>query len=151
HARAFTPACAIDAGKEHSVFLDGVTASESVALLEPLAARGDEEAFAPIALTAAPAASQALDRLLDGGKSVETRKTAAFWICPGRGEEGFQRVYALLKKDPDAEFRREATFALSQSPVPAALQALVSLAREDRDGEVRGQALFWLAEKAGEK
>src|SRR5438445_333426 len=133
------------------VTVRAVTAAESVALLEGLAAGGDEEAFGPIALTASPAAMQALDRLLTGKHPVDVRKDAAFWLCMARGEEGFRRVHELVKRDPDGEFRKEAMFALSQSSEPAALPALVAFAKEDRDGEVRAQALFWLAQEAGER
>jgi hypothetical protein len=151
--------CALDAGGLPFVWLTGVRPEESVAFLESVSRKPEDEgssedaaqsALAAIALTAHASADDALETLIARDEPRELRKKAAFWIGNSRGRRGFEILKATLA-DPDDDFRRHLIFAFSQSPVPEALDVLIGMARRDRDGEVRGQALFWLAQKAANK
>jgi hypothetical protein len=157
--RTVSDSCPVDAGGMRVVWLEGVGAPESVALLESLIGTGmdgrgkdddDSPALPAIAVHADASADAALKRLVAAGRPRELRKQAAFWLGNSRGAAGYETLRPLLS-DPDEEFRRHLTFCLSQSDDPRALEALIGVARKDADGEVRGQALFWLAQKAGDR
>jgi hypothetical protein len=160
--RVFSDDCTVDAGGTAVIWLDGVRAAESVALLEKLSAAADtgdgdrdrisrERVLMAIALHDDPSADAALERFASPSSPVSVRKKAVFWLGNARGERGLAVLKRMASSDPDESVRKSVTFALSQSPVEEAVDVLVSMARSDASPRVRSQALFWLAQKAGRR
>jgi hypothetical protein len=164
---AYSADCALDAGGRRVLWLSGVPAAESLALLEPLVtspptgagetrreadgrARADE-VLAAVAAHADSEADAVLDRQAADGRPAAVREQAVFWMGEARGRRGYDTLRRLVRGPDEGKFREQVVFALSLSDVPEATDTLVETARNDRDREVRGQALFWLAQKAGQK
>ena len=144
--------CGLDAGGLAVLWLSEVPATQSLAVLEPLAASApSDEALAAIAAHADPAADAALERLVAPERSSKLREQAAFWMGQSRGGRGYATLRRLVREDKDPDFREHAVFALSESDVPEALDTIIEVARTDADAAVRGQALFWLSQKAGHR
>lgn len=156
--RVFGIECELEAGGLPVTWFTNVRGSESVALLEGLAAKEAtaSERFAQSALTALalhrdPSAQQALERFVGPTQPAALRKRAAFWLGAARGEAGFETLRRLVAAERDASFRRELVFPISLSRRAEAIDVLIRLAREDASPEVRKQAMFWLGNKAGER
>ena len=157
----FTPECDLDAGGLPLIWLNGVTAPESIRLLLSIArsasgttrdeVRITDAAVSAIALHADPAADQALEELVAPSQPEKLRRQAIFWLGNSRGRRGFEVVRRIVREDPTDKIREHAVFALTQSKEPEALSTVVGVAHNDSSPRVRGQALFWLAQKAGQK
>ena len=144
--------CGLDAGGLAVLWLSEVPATQSLAVLEPLAASAPrDEALAAIAAHADPAADAALERLVAPGRSPKLREQAAFWMGQSRGRRGYETLRQLVRNDKDPDFREHAVFALSQSDPPEALDTIIDVARTDANPGVRSQALFWLSQRAGHR
>lgn len=108
-----------------------------------------------IALHDAPAADQALEKLIQRGQPERVREDVAFWLGVERGQPGLELLRKYVKDDPDDRFRERGTFAFSQSfshsNEPGALEDLIGMAHNDPSPRVRGQAIFWLAQIGGRK
>ena len=149
--------CPLDAGGLPFHWLTGVRAGDSVAVLSQYAVREEsitdrrkrvnESAVQALALHAGPEAEAALEKFALTGASVETKKTAAFWLANSRGKKGSDIVRRVLREDTSDKVREHAIFALTQSNEPDAVPAIIRAAKEDKSPHVRGQALFWLAQK----
>ena len=127
--RSFSPECELDAGGLPFVWLTGVSAAESVKMLETIArdtagARRDEIRRADAAVSAIA---------LHADSSAE-----------GALEE-------LLADNHPEQVRRKALFGLAERNDAQALAVLVNAAHNDKSPRIRGQALFWLAQRAGQK
>ncbi len=153
--------CTLDAGGLPFVWLTGVKASESVALLATYV-RGTEfedhgdhglgnGALTAIALHADGAADQALESFVKPEQREGLRRQAAFWMGSARGKAGLAALQHMAKTDPSSNVRAHVAFALSVSHEAGALDEMIRMARDDASSHVRGQALFWLAQKAGKK
>ena len=159
--RMFTADCTIDVGGLPLLWLDDVSPSQSVGLLDSFVGnaslsqkkrwKAGEPALAAIAMHDDPAADAALERRSTPSNPESTRKHAIFWLGNARGQRGYEVLAALARQDESETVRRNVTFALSQSRVPQATDALLNMAKRDSSPGVRGQALFWLAQKAGRK
>ena len=159
--RAFSEDCALDAGGLPFVWLTGVNAAESVALLEPFVSRWENDshddhetrhaALMVIAMQDGEASSQALERFTAPDRPEKLREQTAFWLGAARGAAGLPLLTRLAKNDPSSHVRGHVAFALSVSKEPGALDEMIRMAKTDAAGYVRGQALFWLAQKAGKK
>ena len=157
--RTFTPECDIDATAMPLVWLNDVTADESVAWLVTLVTaspvsgerhdRVGRTALSAVALHDVPAADRALEGFVAPGSPEWLRAETAFWLGHARGETGARLLARMIDTDPSEKVRDKATFGLSVSQSPAALAKLIATARQDRSARVRGRALFWLAQKAG--
>jgi HEAT repeats len=153
--------CTVDAGGMRVVWLTGVKAEESVALLrnyvraEEIQKRGDhgmsEQALAAIALHADAAADRALSSFVATTQPTGLREKAAFWLGAVRGEQGLVLLEQMAKSDPSVDVRAQVSFALFVSKQPGAVDEMIRMAHNDESAHVRGQALFWLAQKAGKK
>lgn len=127
--RSFSPECELDAGGLPFLWLTGVSAAESVKMLETIARdttgvqrdeiRRADAAVSAIALHADPSAERALEELL-GDNQPE-------------------------------QIRRKALFGLAERNDAQSLAVLVNAAHNDKSPRIRGQALFWLAQRAGQK
>ncbi len=155
--RPVSTSCEIDSGGLPLVYLTGVDAAESVALLDGLVRRGDDrrgdrsQPLAALAYHAGRAADEALHRLAAADRPSDDREDALFWIGQARGEEGARFLAGVARTDPSSEIRQKAIFSLSQNDGPSAIPAIVEVAKTDRDPDVRGEALFWLAQSGAEQ
>ncbi len=153
--------CTLDAGGLPFVWLTGVKASESVALLATYVRgshfedRGDRGigngALTAIALHADASADRALESFVMPEQREELRRQSAFWMGAARGSAGLLALQHMAKTDPSSDVRAHVAFALSVSHEPAAVDEMIRMAHDDASSHVRGQALFWLAQKAGKK
>jgi len=153
--------CTLDAGGLPFVWLTGVKASESVALLasyvrgSELEDHGDHGigngALTALALHADGSADQALESFVKADQREGLRRQTAFWMGAARGKAGFVALQQMAKTDPSSDVRAHVTFALSVSHEAGAVDEMIRMAHDDASSHVRGQALFWLAQKAGKK
>ncbi|MBI4485578.1 MAG: HEAT repeat domain-containing protein [Acidobacteria bacterium] len=159
--RTFTPDCDVDAGGRPVVWLNGVTADDSVSWLTTLAMsvsdlsdgerhrRVAKPAIAAIALHDAPAADRALESFVTATRPDWMRGDTTFWLGSARGDNGLRVLTRVIAEDPSEKVREKAVFGLSVSKSRAALPALIATASDDSNARVRSRALFWLAQKAG--
>jgi HEAT repeats len=153
--------CKLDAGGLAFVWLTGVKATESVALLATYVRGPDFEghadqslgngALTAIAMHADASADRALESFVTPEQREELRRQAAFWLGAARGKAGLLALQHMAKTDPNSDVRAHVAFALSVSHEAGALDEMVRMAHNDTSSHVRGQALFWLAHKAGDK
>jgi HEAT repeat protein len=153
--------CTLDAGGLPFVWLTGVRASDSVALLttyvrgSEIDERGDHGvgngALTAIALHADASADRALETFVKPEQREGLRRQAAFWMGAARGKAGFMALQQMAKTDPSSDVRAHVTFALSVSHEAEAVDEMIRMAHDDTSPHVRGQALVWLAQKAGKK
>jgi HEAT repeat protein len=153
--------CTLDAGGLPFVWLTGVKAPESVALLATYLRGVDFEdhgdhgigngALTAIALHADGSADQALESFVKPDQREGLRRQTAFWMGAARGKAGLAALQRMAKTDPSSDVRAHVAFALSVSHEAGALDEMIRMAHDDSSSHVRGQALFWLAQKAGKK
>jgi HEAT repeats len=157
--RVFSDDCELDAGGRPVIWLEGVRASESVALLETFAVPEPERrdkgtldgAVTAIALHGDASADAALDRLVAASQPEAVRRKVTFWLGNTRGAHGLATLQRVLRDDPSLEVRKSAVFGLSQVKDDAGVTTLVAVAKNNTDAAVRGEAIFWLGQKAGAK
>ena len=153
--------CTLDAGGLPFIWLTGVKATESVALLADFVHKATFEghgqheigqgALSAIALHADASADRAFESFVAVDQPEQLRKHASFWLGAARGKSGEVLLQKMAKSDPSPEVRSQVAFALSVSHEPEALNEMIRMAKDDESTHVRGQALFWLAQKAGQK
>jgi HEAT repeats len=160
--RVYSADCGLDFANLPLYWLEDVKPEQSVELLTGMVMAEDGEsvyrkkdparqAVMAIALHDAPAADQALEKMIQPGQRVSLRENVAFWLGVERGKKGLELLRKYIKEDPDERVREKGTFAFSQSKEPEALKELISMARHDQSPRVRGQAIFWLAQIGGKK
>jgi HEAT repeat protein len=152
--RVFSEDCELDAGGRPIIWLDGVRAADSVALLETYASPADGRrdrvsggAVTAIALTGDASADAALDRLVAAPQPEALRKKVTFWLGNARGAHGLQTLRRVLKEDQSAEVQKSAVFGVSQSHEPGAADLLTNVAQNDANPRLRSEALFWIGQK----
>jgi HEAT repeat protein len=153
--------CTLDAGGLPFLWLTGVKATESVALLttyvqgpefEKHGDRGTGNgALTAIALHADASADRAMESFVSPEQREGLRRQAAFWMGAARGKAGLAALQHMAKNDPSSDVRAHVAFALSVSRETGAIDEMIRMAHDDASSHVRGQALFWLAQKAGKK
>jgi HEAT repeat protein len=153
--------CTLDAAGLPFIWLTGIKASESVALLENYARGAEFEehgerglgngALTAIALHADASADRAFESFIKPDQSQGLRRQAAFWMGAARGKAGLIGLQRMAKDDPSSDVRAHVAFALSVSHEPGAVDEMIRMAHDDTSAHVRAQALFWLAHKAGKK
>jgi len=153
--------CTLDVGGLPFVWLTGVKATESVALLATYVRGSDFEghrehgigngALTAIALHADASADRTLESFVTPEQREELRRQTAFWMGAARGKAGLTALQRMAKTDPSSDVRAHVAFALSLSHEVGALDEMIRMAHDDTSSHVRGQALFWLAHKAGDK
>lgn len=148
----FSLGCELDAGGLPLLWLNGVTAQESLEFLRAQVNEAKPDGpLGAIAAHKSAAADRILEGFLDAGQPVEIRRKACFWLGSSRGQAGQAALERVLREDPSDRVREQAVFALTLTPQFAGMNAVLKAAREDRSPRVRGQAWFWLAQKAGDK
>jgi hypothetical protein len=154
--RVENPEREFDAGGLRFVWLNGVSANDSVQVLKDLARQGadrhlrDNAVFA-ISVHQTGAATTALLDLAGASNDLELREKAAFWLANQRGHDGFAAIQGFAHSDADPKFREKLTFDLTLSKEPGALDELIRMAHEDNSPQVRKQAQFWMATKGGKR
>ena len=153
--------CVMDAGGLPFVWLTGVKAQESVALLATYVRspyfeeHGERKigngALTAIALHADASAGRAVESFTAPEQREALRRQAAFWLGAARGKAGLTALQRMAKTDPNSDVRAHVAFALSVSHEAGAIDEMIRMAHDDTSSHVRGQALFWLAQKAGKK
>src|SRR5215471_17445335 len=160
--RVFSADCPLDFAGLPLTWLEDVKPEQSVELLSSLAMSGDPEenygkkssshnAVMAIAMHDAPAADQALERMIQAGQAERLREQVIFWLGVQRGKKGLELLRKYAKNDSSDRIRDKATFAFSQSRDRAGVDDLLDMARKDPSPHVRGQAIFWLAQMGGHK
>ncbi|MGA2131208.1 MAG: HEAT repeat domain-containing protein [Bryobacteraceae bacterium] len=153
--RVISGNCELDADGVPVRWIRDVRPADSVAFLSGFVTADADHvrdgAMAGIALTADPAADNAMDRFAAAGQPESVREKAIFWLGEARGRRGYEVVKRIVTQDADDRIREKAIFALSVSKEPEALETMIAVAHNDASTHVRGQALFWLAQKAGKK
>ena len=159
--RIASEGCTLEAGGLAFIWLTGVKAPESVALLATYVTGADfdghaerrigQGALIAIALHADASADRALESFVAPQQREELRRQAAFWMGAARGKSGLAALQRMAKNDPSSDVRAHVAFALSVSHEAAALDEMIRMAHDDTSAHVRGQSLFWLAQKAGNK
>jgi HEAT repeat protein len=155
--RVYSADCALDGGGRTVHAITGVKASDSLALLESLAATWPvttERKSVPdsivmgVALHKDPAADGVLKKLVEPSQPDDVRRRAIFWLSRARGRAGFETVRRLMRDDPSERVRKHAVSAIAQSREPEVVQVLIEAARTSPQADVRGEALFWLGQRA---
>src|SRR6266446_8579923 len=123
--------CALDAGGLPFIWLTGVKAPESVALLTTYVRSPDFEdhgerkigngALTAIALHADASADRALESFTAPEQREGLRRQAAFWMGAARGKPGLTVLQRMARTDPSSDVRAHVAFALSVSHEPGAL------------------------------
>lgn len=160
--RVFSVDCPLDFAGLPLYWLSDVKPEESISLLMGMVSPADldrydderkltNQAVMAIALHDAPAADQAMEKLIQPNQPERLREKVAFWAGVERGKSGLALLEKYVINDHDDRFREKGTFALSQSHEPGAVQDLIGMARHDVSSRVRGQAIFWLAQIGGRK
>jgi HEAT repeat protein len=160
--RIFSADCPLDFAGLPLIWLEGVKPEQSVDLLTSLAMSGDSEesygkkssshnAIMAIAMHDAPAADQALERMVQPGQPERVREQVIFWLGVQRGRKGLELLRKYAKNDSSDRIRDKATFAFSQSKDREGVNDLLDMAHKDPSPHVRGQAIFWLAQIGGRK
>jgi hypothetical protein len=145
----------LDAGGLRFVWLNGVSADDSVQVLTGLAKQSDvrhlrDSAVFAISIHQTNTATTALISLADAGNDLGLREKAAFWLANERGKDGLAAIQRFAH-DNDPKFRENLTFDLTLSKDPTALNELIRMAHEDASPQVRKQAQFWMATKGGKR
>ena len=154
--RVESPERELDAGSLRFVWLNGVSADDSVQVLTDLAKQSDarhlrDSAVFAISIHQTNTATTALISLADAGNDLGLREKAAFWLANERGKDGLAAIQRFAHEDNDPKFREKLTFDLTLSKDSTALNELIRMAHEDASPQVRKQAQFWMATKGGKR
>ena len=146
----------LDAGGLQLVWFTGVSATDSIRLLQSLAlANGSKQlrdnAVFFISIHESPETTPALVHLASAGVDPSIREKAAFWLAAGRGHDGFLAIQELVRDDADPQLREKLAFDLTLCHEPDAVNELIRMAQSDASPQVRRQAQFWMANIAGKK
>jgi hypothetical protein len=148
--RMFSEGCGLDAGGRTLLWLTGVAARDSIALLRSFADGGDRRltngALAALAMHADQSAVEALVSEARSGSASHTRGQALFWLAQRAGDQAVGAIADAIDRDPDTEVKKRAVFALSQLPKDEGVPRLIDVARSHSNPAVRRQAMFWLGQ-----
>ena len=138
--------CPLDAGGLRFVWITGVDAASSLALLsEQVSQREKEVALLTIGMHA-KGGTEALIRFAKQDPSSHVRGQALFWLAQKAGQKSVRAIQDALENDPDTEVKTKAVFALQQLPKGEGVPLLIQVAKTNRNAEVRKQAMFWLGQ-----
>lgn len=154
--RVEDPERQLDAGGLRFIWMNGVSADDSVRVLTDLARQGDarhlrDSAVFAISIHQTNTATTALISLAGASGDLGLREKAAFWLANQRGHDGLVAIQKFAHEDADPKFREKLAFDLTLSKDPAALDDLIRMAHEDASPQVRKQAQFWMATKGGKR
>jgi HEAT repeat protein len=144
--RVYSADCPLDADGLSVLWLEGVTAAESLALLRSLAPALDDDALSAIAQHADPAADGILVELARDGRTGDMRSQALFWLAQVASRKAVGAIDRAIAEDPETQVKEQAVFALSEMPDGEGVPHLIDLARRHKNPVVREKAFFWLGE-----
>jgi HEAT repeats len=157
--RAFGDDCPLDAGGRTVVWLNGVSAADSVKYLTGLLHQQyfnpnvDREtanrALRAIALHRDPSADVVLDQIATSDTDSDLRRSAASQLGANRGTHGFETLRKMIGTEKSQDVRRQLVSALGQTREPQTPDALLTLAQSDADSGIRGEAAYWYVRRAG--
>jgi hypothetical protein len=139
----FSIDCELDAGGLPFVWLTGVGAGESAAVLREAAPKG---ALVALALQGGKEAETALIALARTSETGHQRGEALFWLAQRASDKAVGAISQAIEEDPDTGVKKQAVFALSQLPKDEGVPKLIEVARSNRNPAVRKQAFFWLGQ-----
>jgi hypothetical protein len=157
--RSLSIDCDVDAGGMPLVWLDGVSADESVKWLASMVSttqptapptaprdRLANAALAALARHASPAAAAPLVDLARNSTTTQMRGRALSLLAQRSATESLATITAAVDQDPDKGVRRQAVTALGRLPDGAGIPRLMELARTHKDVDVRRQAMLSLGQ-----
>jgi hypothetical protein len=157
--RSLSIDCDVDAGGMPLVWLDGVSADDSVKWLASMVAAASptapstaprdrlaNSALAALARHASPSAAAPLVDLARNSTTTQMRGRALSLLAQRAGPESLAAIAAAIDQDPDKGVRRQAVTALGRVPDGAGIPRLMELARTHKDAEVRRQAMLALGQ-----
>ncbi len=139
----FSTDCDLDAGGLPFIWLTGVSASESAALLKD---SGQKGALVALAMQGGREAETALIAKAHAAETGHQRGEALFWLSQRAGDKAVGAISRAIEDDPDTGVKKQAVFALSQLPKDEGVPKLIEVARSNRNPAVRKQAFFWLGQ-----
>jgi hypothetical protein len=156
--KMFSEDCVIDPAGAVVHRIANVPPAESIAWLlsyaETLGDSSKKDAHQPAAAIAQhkdPRAVDALEKLVRGAQSDDTRAAAAFWLGRRGGARGRQVLREVIDAAPSYTIVDQAIAGIAQDDDREATDLLLSLAKTHRSSQVRKQSIFWLGQRAGEK
>ena len=153
--RSLSVDCDIDAAGMPLVWLDGVTAEESVkwlaSIVGPASATAPRDRMANAALSAlahhaSPAAAAPLIDLARNSATANMRTRGLSLLSQRTANEALPTINSAIEQDPDKQVRRQAVTSLSRLPDGAGVPRLMELARTHKDEDVRRQAMLALGQ-----
>jgi HEAT repeat protein len=141
--------CKVNANNKPIVWLDNITAKESLKFLlesfAQLSSNQQGKAIEAIAYHQEESATAALIKLYKLG-NTEQQQHLSLMLSMLRGEKGLAFVINQYDKAEANSLREEFIFSISQSPLKEAQQKVYSIAQTDKSTDIREQAIFWLSQ-----
>jgi HEAT repeat protein len=92
---------------------------------------------------------EALMKVAEAAKDVETRKQAVFWLGRNAKSDNVMKFLEnVVLKEADIEIRKTAILALSQARNEQSLEALKKIGSTAKDADTRKEAVFWVGRQA---
>jgi hypothetical protein len=110
-----------------------------------------EPAIFVLSLHDHPQTIRFLTDIAAGDRSVEIRKSAAFWLGQIPGEESFAALMSLFNDEQNRDMKEQFVFAISQHASEKVIDQLMKIAKNDPDFDIREKAIFWLGQRDDEK
>jgi hypothetical protein len=151
----FSEGCPLDAGGLRVINYGASDGGQSIQLLTdlihsdlPVGATTGRlgQTVGVIAMHNAPAAIEALIRMVRGDTIAELRGQALFWLAQRAGQQAESTITEAIRNDPETDVKKRAVFALSQLPKDRGIPLLIDVARTNQNPAVRKQAMFWLGQ-----
>lgn len=143
--RTLSPRCEVRSRREITN-LGVVDVDESLAWLKTKLESNGNDVLPAVAVHTGDKALGFLADMANGGRTLERRKDAIFWMSQLRIREAADDVERLMFRDPLAEIRKHAAFSMAESDAANRQALLVRQGRDDDDPDVRSGAWFWLAQ-----
>ena len=146
--QVYNAACPVNTGTANVAWVDVPPAASFDWLSSQTRAQRKDLWQHALVATALHEDDRAADHLHDLALSDthDRGEQATFWLGEARGEDGYERLVALLAELPKGDRRHRVNFALSQNDSPHAADQLYRISQSDADDEQRADALFWLAQ-----
>ena len=155
--RVFTPECDVDAGSVPLVWLDGVSADDSVRWLAaliryvgPSFSSGDWQsvvtypALTALAVHPGDLATRTLVDLARNDTRADVRRRVLPALADRAGQQAVSAITAAIQQDPELGVKKQAVAALGRLPADQGVPLLIDVARTNRNRELQREAMQWL-------
>ncbi len=88
-----------------------------------------------------------LTQMAAGGRHLEIRKTAAFWLGQIPRQESLDALIELYARESNGDMKKKLIFSIGQHETGRALQQLTKIAKTDADFNMREKAIFWIGQR----